>query len=69
MNCPVALVVARRQCRLTRLRQRAIMRARIASSRASPPKAFTTALQLTASAKAPPTLLSQEEASRAIGAT
>ena len=40
-----------------------------ASSRASAPKALTTALQLTASASAPPSCVSQALASRAAGAT
>ncbi|MNQ23429.1 hypothetical protein D3C85_365930 [compost metagenome] len=63
------LKVARTQVRRVRRRHLSITRSSRASSRVSAPKALTTALQLTASASAPPMRVSQALPSRAAGAT
>ena len=67
--CVVPLIVPRTQVRRVRPRHLATTLAKRVSSRASAPNAFTTALQLTASASEPPSLVSQALPSRAAGAT
>ncbi|MNL66038.1 hypothetical protein D3C87_1904490 [compost metagenome] len=61
--------VPRTQVRRVRWRHLFTTRSSRASSRASAPKALTTALQLTASASAPPMRVSQALPRRAAGAT
>ena len=63
------LIVPRTQVRRVRPRHLATTLAKRASSRASAPNALTTGLQLTASASAPPSLVSQALPRRAAGAT
>ena len=67
--CTPPLKVPRRQVRRVRLRHLPTTLAISPSSRASAPKALTTLLQLTASASAPPTLVSQALERVAAGAT
>ena len=69
INCKVPAQVARTHSTWVRARQRSTTRFNRSSSRASAPNDFTTGLQVTASASAAPSLLSQAFDRRAAGVT